>query len=231
VLSAADGRYMLGDFDGREFHPDAGKHQLWHGHFYAAQTFSDTPDGRRIQIGWGKGIAFPGMPFNQQMTFPCVLTLRTTEDGVRMCAEPVAEIASLRGRAHSWADRTIRPGENLLAGLAGDLFEIHAELAVAGADACGFTVRGVPVTYDVARHEVSCRGTTAPLRPRDDAVRLRLLVDRGSIEVFGDDGRVALSVGVIPHDEDHSLELFTRGGDTRVRSLEVFELESAWPRP
>jgi len=49
VLSAADGKYLLGDFNGRSFRKESGKHQLWYGNFYAAQTFSDTPDGRRIQ--------------------------------------------------------------------------------------------------------------------------------------------------------------------------------------
>src|SRR5207245_4290907 len=88
VLSAADGQSLLGQFDGREFRKESGKHQLWHGNFYAAQTFSNTP-GRRLQIGWGNGITFPGMPFNQQMTIPVELSLRTTADGPRMFAEPV----------------------------------------------------------------------------------------------------------------------------------------------
>ena len=62
----------LGDFDGRAFHSTSGKdkHQLWYGNFYAAQTFSNTPDRRRIQIGWANGVTFPGMPFNQQMALP-----------------------------------------------------------------------------------------------------------------------------------------------------------------
>jgi len=74
---------VLGNFDGRAFHITSGKdkRQLWFGNFYAAQSFSNTPDHRRIQIGWANGITFPGMPFNQQMTLPVELTLRTAEDG------------------------------------------------------------------------------------------------------------------------------------------------------
>src|SRR5262249_61286 len=40
VLYAADGKYVLGKFDGRVFTPEGDKQQLWHGNFYAAQTFS-----------------------------------------------------------------------------------------------------------------------------------------------------------------------------------------------
>ncbi len=227
VLSAADGRYVLGDFDGRAFHASSGKHPLWHGDFYAAQTFSDVPDGRRVQIGWARGISFPGMPFNQQMTVPCVLSLRTTADGVRMFAEPVAEIATLHSRKQAWSGR-LEPGANPLRDVSGDLFDIRAELAVVDANAVEFTIRGVPVVYDVKKEEIACAGKSAPLAPIAGRVRLRLLVDRGSIEVFGNDGRVALSVGIQPREDDRSLALLARGGTAEVRAFEVAELESSW---
>ena len=122
MLYAADGAYVLGQFDGRKFTPDSKqKERVWYGNFYAAQTFSDTPDGRRIQIGWGNGIAFPGMPFNQQMTIPCELTLKSTAEGIRMFARPVAELASLRGKSRAWHDLPPSSSENTLAGISGDL--------------------------------------------------------------------------------------------------------------
>ena len=232
VLYSGDARYMVGDFDGKTFTPDGqGKQQIWYGNFYAAQTYSNTPDGRRIQVGWGNGIAFPGMPFNQQMAFPCRLTLHKTADGPRMFAEPVKEIDSLHGKKHAVADRMLKPGDNPLADLAGDLFDLRAEFEPGDAEAFGFTVRGVPVVYDVKKQTLSCKGVAAPLKPREGKVRLQLLVDRGSIEMFGDDGRVALSVGVIPADDNHSLEVFSRGGAVRLRSLEAFEMKSAWEAP
>jgi fructan beta-fructosidase len=230
VLYAADGKYVLGDFDGRSFRKEPGKHQLWYGNFYAAQTFSNVPDGRRIQIGWGQGITFLGMPFNQQMTVPCQLTLRKTPAGVRLFAEPVPEVEQLRGKKHTWQETTVRPGENPLANIRGDLFDIRADLEIKDAASCGFNLRGVPVTYDARKQSITCKGVTAPLEPIAGGVRLRVLVDRGSIEIFGDEGRVALSVGVNPADEARSLGLFTQGGNIRVRSLEVHELASAWSK-
>ena len=231
VLYAADGKYLLGDFDGRSFRKESGKHQLWYGNFYAAQTFSNAPDGRRIQIGWGQGITFPGMPFNQQMTIPCRLTLRKTTDGVRMFAEPVREVENLRGPKHAWNDLTLKPGDNPLAKLGGDLFDIRAELDIQDASAIEFNIRGVPVVYDAKKRTLTCKKVTAPLAPVNGRIALRLLVDRGSIELFGNKGRLAVSVGMLPADDNHSLGLSAHGGAIRVHSLEVWKIASVWPEP
>ena len=228
VLYAADGRHVLGTFDGRRFIPESAKQQLWYGNFYAAQTFSNTPDGRRIQIGWGNGITFPGMPFNHQMTIPCELTLRTTPDGVRMFAEPVAELSNLHGRKHAWSNLTLKPGENPLAEMRGDLFDINAEIDVTGASMVTFKLRGIPIRYDVAKHELSCDNLKAPLAAPGGKLRLRLLLDRGSIEIFGGGGRVAISQRAQPDAGNRTLELTSQGGAVRIERLEVCEMQSAW---
>ncbi len=212
VISAADGKYRLGQFDGHRFTPTTDKQQVWYGNFYAAQTFSNAPEGRRIQIGWGNGVTFPGMPFNQQMCVPVDLTLRTTTDGPRLFAEPVRELESLRSKAHAWHDLALKPGgENPLAGLSGELFDIALEFEPGQAEALRLTVRGVPIVYDAKARQLSCGKLEAPLASLDGRIRLRVLVDRGSIEVFGNDGRVAISLGVIPPDEERSLEIAAQG--------------------
>jgi len=232
VLSAADGEYLLGHFDGRKFEPEpGGKRRTWHGHFYAAQTFSDAPDGRRVQVGWARGIAFPGMPFNQQMTTPCELTLRPTEDGVRLFARPVAELATLRSRSRNWKGPVVLPpGEVPLSGLVGDLFDVAIEAEVGPSGGFTLTALGLPVAYDAARRTIAIAGTSAPLAPGPDGVvRLRVLVDRGSIEAYGNDGRVAISQALAPAPGARPLSLSTRGDGTKIRSIEAHELKSAWP--
>ena len=177
-------------------------------------------------IGWGRD-ELPGMPFNQMMTMPAELTLRSTPDGPRLRVQPVGEVASLHGRTHHFTDVTLPSVANPLAGLAGDLCDIEAEFTLQGALTVGFHVRGIPVTYHAGARQLSCLGCTAPLEPTDGKLKLRLIVDRASIEVFGGDGQVYMPVGIIPSDSLHGLEVFARGGPATV-SLDVHELKPIW---
>ena len=107
VLSCAAGYYCIGEFDGSRFIPEsprlpgpAGEARMpgaaaIGSTVYAAQTFSDHPEGHRVQIAWGR-VDTADAPFTQLMSFPTTLSLRTTLDGVRLCREPVDAIRSLR---------------------------------------------------------------------------------------------------------------------------------------
>jgi sucrose-6-phosphate hydrolase SacC (GH32 family) len=66
------------------------------------------------------------------------------------------------------------------------------------------------------------------LKPQKGRIGLRVFLDRGSIEVFGNDGRVAMPIASIPDDANRSIGVFSQGGPTEVRSLVVHELRSAW---
>ena len=92
VWVAGNGRYYIGQFDGQRYTLET---DLligdWGANFYACQSYSDIPaeDGRRIQIAWMNGGKYPGMPFNQQMSFPCELRLIQTSRGLRLSRYPV----------------------------------------------------------------------------------------------------------------------------------------------
>lgn len=230
VLTAANTNYQIGAFDGKTFTPET---QILPGHrgngMYAPQTFSDMPDGRRVQIGWGTTPA-PGMPFNQMMTFPCELTLRTTADGPRMFWQPVKELELLRAKTHALKSQPLKPGDNNpLAKITGEFFDIRAELEPDNAAQIRFTIRGTDVIYDTKKQELICRDKTAPLPTKDGRVRLEILVDRLSLEIFGDDGLVYMPMSMLPKDEDQSLALTANDGAAMIHSLEVHELRSIWP--
>jgi sucrose-6-phosphate hydrolase SacC (GH32 family) len=170
----------------------------------------------------------PGMPFNQMMLFPVTLTLRSTEEGPRMFAEPVREVANLHGRKQQWKNKTLKPDEKLLGSLGGQLAHIRADLKLAGAAETTLVIRGIPITYNVERKELSCQKSKAPLKAVDDQVRLEILVDRTSIEIFGNNGRMYMPVGVILVDNPTSFEISAKGGDAEIESLDVIQLRSAW---
>ncbi|OHB86039.1 MAG: hypothetical protein A2V98_11505 [Planctomycetes bacterium RBG_16_64_12] len=233
VFWGGNGNYLIGSFDEQEFKPESETlPSEWGANCYAAQTWSDIPpsDGRRLQIAWMAGGQYPGMPFNQQMSFPRVLTLRTTPEGIRLYRRPVAEIELLHGKKHSWASQALEPGENLLADVAGDLLHIRAEIEPAGATAFGFDIRGHKIEYSAADKSISLLGRNAPLEPEAGRIRLEILVDRTSLEVFGGDGRVSMSSCFLPDPTNLDVGIYATGDSTNVVSLEVFELCSAWRR-
>ena len=231
VLYAADGEYQLGQFDGHRFEPrESGKFRTWYGNFYASQTFSNAPDGRRIQIGWANGITFPGAPFNQQMTVSCELSLRTTKAGPRLFARPVRELAALRTRESVLDGLPLITGENVLAGAGGDLLDIELECEHNAEAIFTLNVGGSSLTYDGRKNVLICGDVIAPFMSESKTLKLRLLCDRRSMEVFADDGRVAISRTRVAEPKRTSLSLVRSRESAPVKliRLRVKELRSAW---
>ncbi|NLZ05042.1 MAG: 2,6-beta-D-fructofuranosidase [Phycisphaerae bacterium] len=231
VLYAADGDYRIGAFDGRTFTPESDKIKFSHGNcFYASQTYSNIPpeDGRRIQVAWGR-VETPGMPFNQMMLFPVELTLRTTEEGPRLFAAPVREIERLQEPHRGWESQKLTPRKDLLSGVKGELFRVRARFEPGQAQRVTLDIRGVRIVLDPQKNQLSCLDKTAPLSPVDGKIALDVLVDRTSIEIFANDGRVYMPMGVKFTDENRSLGFFCEGAPITVNSLDVFEIASIWP--
>ena len=108
VFWGGNGNHLIGIFDGNRFNAESEVLRTEFGaNCYAAQTWDNIPDsdGRRLQIAWMSGGNYPDMPFNQQMSFPCELTLRTTPEGIRLFREPVKEIENLHQKYLMFSDR------------------------------------------------------------------------------------------------------------------------------
>ncbi len=232
VLVRGNGKYSIGDFDGAKFTPQTDQLPCDLGpNFYATQSWGeiDGQPGRRVQIAWMRGGHYPDMPFNQQLTFPCDLTLRSYPEGLRLCRLPIDEIKSLYGETHSWKDTIIKPGENLLKDVAGELFDIELRADIGSAKSFGIKWRGAAVTYSVENQTLNCLGHKSKVPAADGQITLRILIDRTSTEVFANDGRISVSSCYLPKAQSEGLELFTKGDDLKVRSLTVRELKSTWP--
>jgi sucrose-6-phosphate hydrolase SacC (GH32 family) len=244
VIYDASFDYEIGTFDGREFHTELGPYKAGGGNFYAPQTFNQNRDNRVVQIGWMRGGPNPadkyGLPFNQQMSFPYELSLRSVGTDVRLCAWPIAEINSLVTKSNVERDVVLRDGENLLAGAEPlDLVDAEIEFDPATAKKVVFQLAGASLVYDAEAHRLVQRGVDdngqakdvvvfRDLQPRDGVVKLRFLIDRLSVESFAFDGEQFFAAYCAPPEVDAPPSLHAEGGDAQIKRLEIRQLKSAW---
>jgi sucrose-6-phosphate hydrolase SacC (GH32 family) len=168
------------------------------------------------------------MPFNQQMSFPCEMTLRSFPEGLRICRQPVKEIETLHDKVHTWTNLVVKPGDNPLTGITGDLFDIRAEIDAGKETEFCFTIRGEKLTYSAKKKELMCRGATAPVEPVNGKISLQILVDRTSIEVFAQEGTHPMTSCFLPEPGNREIAFSVSGEEVKITALTVYELKSAW---
>lgn len=233
VMYGASNTYMIGRFDGKVFTPESGKHRFSSGAIYAAQTFNNVPDGRRIQIGWAN-IDHRGMPFRGQMLLPTELTLRSTKDGVRLVSKPIAEVASLLSPLCSSKDALSSQEANkvLNSYLKQDGLHLRATLNLTYATSAGLKFDGQTlVDYDLNRNTLNGQ-FYSPQDPTSLSLTMDIYIDRTSIEVFIDDGLYSYSmerrraIGAAQKTIPQGFEFW--GSDISVTDIRLDAVESCW---
>jgi fructan beta-fructosidase len=254
-LGGSADQYFVGTFDGTTFRDDNPPSTvLWADHgkdFYASLSWSDLPptDGRRIWIAWMSNWQYanevPTSPWRGMMTVPRVLSLTAAPEGLHLRQEPIAELRSLRGARWTFPSRQLE-GSFVPSGLEGDALEIQADFSPGTARGFGLKVRKgrseeTVVGYDVGKAELfvdrrrsgdigfspAFPGRHAgPLAPEGNRIRLRILVDRSSVEVFGNDGRTVITDRIFPNPASRGVEVYAEGGSARLISLEAWPLDA-----
>ena len=218
VLTAANSRYSIGTFDGITFTPEHSNLSDVRGTgFYAAQTYSDMPDGKRVQIGWIQAPS-PGMPFNQLQSLPSELSLKTAQ-GPRLVRTPVKALQSLREGGNQ---------AKHLSDFRAEAVELHAELSQGDADRLECTLRGVSVVFDAQKQELTVNGQTAPAPFVKGKQQLTVYLDRTVIEVYASDGQTYLTLPILPKADAQSVAVQAIGSKAKLRALTVYKLKSLW---
>ncbi len=249
-------QYFIGQFDGERFTSENPQNTvLWldfGADYYAAQSWNDEPNGRRVMIGWQNNWQYarviPTTTWRGVFSLPRELALRQTENGVRLFQQPVHEIFALRKEHLQWNKVTVSPGTNLLENMKGDSFEIIADIQVNPQVSCfGFRLRvgdheQTTIGYDVQQGKVFidrsnsgqssfdegfARVHQADMTPVQGVVRLQIFLDRISVEVFGNDGQATLTDTIFPEEQSQGVELFTQGGEIILNKLDVYKLRPA----
>ena len=228
VLIQGNGKYSIGKFNGRRFEEETPRFfgDINPDQFYATQSWhnTDTGDGRRIQVAWMRGSNFPDMPFSQQISFPCELSLRSTADGLRIFRKPILEIESIRESGTKFGSKNLAAGESMELAADGEFFQIKAEVEIPGGAEVFFNLRGVPVVlfHDGIKSGAVESKTIEPVR------NIEILLDRGSMGAFVNDGQISCTRFVLP--EKAGLSVSAEGGAVKIRSLEVYPLKSTLPQ-
>ena len=227
LLYGASGTYMLGQFDGRVFTPSSGKHCYTSGTIYAAQTITDVPDGRCIQIGWGR-VSHPDMPFNGMMLLPTELTLRTTREGVRLCSRPIREVESLLLPLYS-AERPLSQSmaaEALNRYADRDGLHIRCTLNLTYATSATLRLNGQTlIDYDLNQNLLNGR-FYSPQRIGSLSLPVELFIDRTSVEVFVEDGLYSYSLARTLSDNREGFRF--SGSELSIADLRVDGIRSIW---
>jgi sucrose-6-phosphate hydrolase SacC (GH32 family) len=238
VFWGGNGKYLIGSFDGKEFKPETEPLTNKHGgHDYAAMTFSDAPNGRRIQFSWmntwGDESAFRGMPFNHQFSVPRELTLRTTPAGqVRLYTEPVEELKNLRGELKEFRDVKLNDDRETIFTHDYELFDTELCINLGDANRLKMITAERTIEYNVTEKWIALDGSKAPLGVKDGLLKLRLVVDRTSIEMFAQDGEVQIAKVFRPKGGVvyHGITVESIGGSSVVENAKVWKMKSVWNR-
>jgi fructan beta-fructosidase len=234
-------QYFVGTFDGHDFRATQPARWLDHGaDFYAAVSYSGLSEAEPLLHGWMNNWLYahqvPAAGFRGSMTLPRRLSLRRRDDGLVLVQRPVLrpdqqvlslEDHELKGTLRlPVAARTCRVvvevanASTTRFGL--HVREGHGERTTVWVDAGARTValdRTRSGTVEV--HPAFAAVHIAPLPGVGDTVRLEVVVDVASVEVFVDGGELVLTDQIFPDPASDGLALVAEGGTAVVRHLSV----------
>lgn len=217
ILHGGSSKYFIGSFDGKTFTPESpeldyaeGKNSHGDDVLYAAQSFANMPDGRRVQMAWGR-IKEDGMPFNQMMLFPTEFKLTATSEGLRMRATPIGEIEQLHVEAHAWSSLTAAAANQNLHLIKPGPLHVKLQLSLHDNDELSIQYQGTALTTLKA-----------------GSVSVELLIDKCVAEIFVNGGERYLLRQLPPSADPRGLEFFPAAANSGISRLEVYEIKSMW---
>ena len=162
-----------------------------------------------------------------------------------MSSKPSPEVDALRGKLVKSSGKATVGAKGMSVAFP-QLCEIDMEIQperCRDVEICLRNAKGqnVMLTYDVAGNKLAFDRresgitdfsqdfpavTAAPLYSDGDTLKLRIFVDRCSMEVFADDGRSVITNLVFPDEPYSQLTVKARDGKAKVRNLKVYEIKN-----
>jgi len=246
-------QYFVGTFNGKEFvneSPSKTKWMDWGKDHYATVTWSDAPDNRRIAIAWMSNWQYandvPTSQYRSPNSVPRDLSLFTVDGETYLQSAPSPELLKLRdiSQKRSFKVNGTRTIKDMIAGNEG-AYEIELTIENQYADVIGFHLYNdkgeeVDMQYDMKEKKFSmdrCKSgdvgfnenfpmlTWTAIESGKDELKLRLFVDKSSVEAFGDGGRFVMTNQVFPSEPYTHIDFYSKGGAYKVDSFVIYKLK------
>jgi fructan beta-fructosidase len=224
--------YQLGRFDGKTFTPVSKPRNAHQGpNFYAALTFVNEPNDRRVMMGWARDTHFPGEPFNQCASVPLRLTLKAINGLDTLCFEPAEELNRLRDEPlFKLSNVTIAEARTKLQTLTKDTpLDVVIRLRGKQSTPIRVSIRQTeftlePATGQLAFHKGGNPVSSTVIHP-EGAIAVRFLIDHGIIECFWNEGEAAYSISSLHTEDGPALAL---DGEAMIEELIVYPMSNIW---
>jgi fructan beta-fructosidase len=253
VLRGIGAQYFIGDFDGTRFMNDAAPEVVrrvdFGEDFYAAQSWSDEPNRRRIWIAWMNNWHYaneiPTAPWRGIFSIPRQLSLRRFGETLHLVQQPLEELQQFTKSIYYAENIDIAGANAQLAALEMDMAQ-EIKVQVTPGTAAGFGLKlctgdgeETRIGYETERQELfidrRLSGTStfsdqfaavhrAPLVPEGGKISLHIFLDSCSVEVFANDGSTVMSDLIFPQSQNLSLEFYMHEGKATVDRLHIWRL-------
>ena len=246
-------QYFVGTFNGKEFvneSPSKTKWMDWGKDHYATVTWSDAPDNRRIAIAWMSNWQYandvPTSQYRSPNSVPRDLSLFTVDGETYLQSAPSPELLKLRdiSKKRSFKVNGTLTIKDMIAGNEG-AYEIELTIENQHADVIGFRLYNdkgeeVDMQYDMKEKKFSMDRrksgevgfnenfpmlTWTTIESGKDELKLRLFVDKSSVEAFGDGGRFVMTNQVFPSEPYTHIDFYSKGGAYKVDSFVIYKLK------
>ncbi len=147
---------------------------------------------------------------------------------MKLCRYPIDGIKQLRYDSHIWNDIIIRADDNPLADIHGDVFEIIVEMDFSKSSGFEFIIRGERILFNAQNNLLKIQGKEINLNTMSQKMKIRVIIDRNSLELFVNEGEISYSSLFYPNENDMGLKFSSLGGNLTNVNLELYKLSSIW---
>ncbi len=221
VLSGASDYYTVGRFVNGKFETAGSVKRLSVGGMsYAAQSFSGIDDGRAIRIYWQR-CGIPSDKVTQQMSIPVEMSLTKENGEYYLSALPVRELNAYRRVVSSISELETNP--ELKIPLSNAPLDIVFKAPYIDGARIKMRIFGNVVTVDTVNNVIAFGKNKMPLSLSKKSIDIRMVVDRCSIEIFADGGKILFATPFIC---DYNLPYVSVSADKTVRpdKFEIYEI-------